>query len=279
MKNFAFSLKAVAVAMGMMGIAQCASAAVLNNTPSTGNGSFMFFAVDDNNKSWIQGINFTLNDSYLATQQTFNLGFVPAAPEGSSPDPDTGKDVKAFFAGSPNAKWGVIAGDSGTSQGEFTEYRMAYSMATDTTADGIIGGGTGFNQFAVRTAAESFQVWLNRIDDGNRTTNAPLISRNVGDVFNIYADGAIGLDMYSLGQFYAGDLVNGSEFTNWIFDNGFDVVEGYENSSFAPKSNWRLNLDTNQLVYAPAAAPVPVPAALWLLGSALIGVTGIRRRA
>jgi len=261
MKNFAFSLKAVAVAMGMMGIAQCASAAVLNNTPSTGNGSFMFFAVDDNNNSWIQGINFTLDQSYLTTAQTFNLG-----------------NVSSFITG-PNAKWGVIAGDSWTSQGEFTEYRMAYSMATDTTADGIIGGGTGFNQFAVRFAAEAFQVWLNRIDDGNRTTNAPLSSSNVGDVFNIYADGAIGLDMYSLGQFYAGDLVNGSELTNWIFDTGFDVVEGYENSSFAPKSNWRLNLDTNQLVYAPAAAPVPVPAALWLLGSALIGVTGIRRRA
>ncbi len=262
MKNFALSLKALAVATGMMGIAQCASAAVLNTTPSTGNGSFMFFAVDDTNKSWSQGINFTLNDSYFTTEQTFNLG-----------------NVSSFFTGSVNAKWGVIAGDSGTSQGEFTEYRMAYSMATDTTADGILQGGTGFNQFAVRTAAESFQVWLNRIDDGTRTTNAPLTSTNVGDVFNIYNDGAIGLDMYALGQFYATDLVNGSELTNWIFDNGSDVLEGYDNSAFGPQSNWRLNLDTNQLVYAPAAAPVPVPAALWLLGSALIGVAGIRRRA
>jgi len=262
MKNFAFSLKAVAVAMGMMGIAQCASAAILNNTPSTGNGSFMFFAVDDTNKSWIQGINFTLNDSYLTTEQTFNLG-----------------NVSQFFAGAVNGKWGVIAGDSGTSQGEFMEYRMAYSMATDSTVNGIVQGGTGYNQFAVRTAAESFQVWLNRSDDGTRVTNAPLTSTNVGDVFNIYNDGAIGLDMYALGQFYAGDLVNGSELTNWIFDNGSVQLEGYEDSSFAPQSNWRLNLDTNQLVYAPAAAPVPVPAALWLLGSALIGVAGIRRRA
>jgi hypothetical protein len=261
MKNFAFSLKAVAVAMGMMGIAQCASAAVLNNTPSTGNGSFMFFAVDDTNKSWLQGINFTLNDSYLTTEQTFNLG-----------------NVSEFFTGAVNGRWGVIAGDSGTSQGEYTEYRMAYSMATDTTADSIRQGGTGYNQFAVRNSAETFQTWLNRIDDGNRVTNAPLISTTASDPYNIYGSG-IGLDMYAQGQFYAGNLVNGAELTNWIFDNGFDVLEVYEDSTFAAQSNWRLNLDTNQLVYAPAAAPVPVPAALWLLGSALIGVAGIRRRA
>jgi hypothetical protein len=247
--------------MGMMGIAQCASAAILNSNPNTGNGSFLFLAVDDTNKSWIQGINFTLDDSYGTAQQTFNLG-----------------DVQSFFAGSTSAKWGVIAGDA-TTLGEYTAYRMAYSMATDTTADGIIQGATGFNQYAVGTAALTFQVWLNRADDGTRVTNDPLTSTNVGDIFNIYNDSAIGLDLNSLGQFYVTDLVNGSELTNWIFDNGPDVVESYENSYFAPQSNWRLNLNSNQLVYAPAAAPVPVPAALWLLGSALIGVTGIRRRA
>jgi hypothetical protein len=260
MKKFAFSLKAVAVAMGMMGIAQCAGAAILTNMPSTGNGSFLFVAADETH-SWIQGINFTLDDSFGTDQQTFNL---------------TG--LQAFFAGSTSAYWGVIAGDA-TNLGEsFNGYRMAFSLATDTTQD-IILSNPGHNQFAVRNSAETLQTWLNRSDDGNRTPGAKLTSTDQNDIFNLYNDDAIGLDISSQGQFYATGLADGSELTNWVFDNGPDALELYDDSFYSMQSNWRLNLSSNQLVYAPAAAPVPVPAALWLLGSALVGVTGIRRRA
>jgi len=261
MKKFAFSLKAVAVAMGMMGIAQCAGAAILTNMPSSGNGSFLFVAVDDTNKSWIQGINFTLEDSVGTAQQTFNL---------------TG--LQAFFAGSTNAVWGVIAADAVNNGESFNGYRMAYSLATDTTQDSILSN-PGHNQFAVRNSAETLQTWLNRSDDGNRTPGVALTSTTDADIYNLYNDDAIGLDISSQGQFYVTGLVDGSELTNWIFDNGPDALELYDDSFYSKQSNWRLNLSSNQLVYAPAAAPVPVPAALWLLGSALVGVTGIRRRA
>jgi len=42
---------------------------------------------------------------------------------------------------------------------------------------------------------------------------------------------------------------------------------------------WSLDLSGNQLSFAaPPPAPVPVPAAVWLLGSALATVAGVRRR-
>jgi len=261
MKNFAFSLKAVAVAMGMMGIAQCASAAILTNEPSSGNGSFLFVAVDDANKSWIQGINFTLDDSVGTTQQSFNL---------------TG--LKAFFAGSTSAVWGVVAGDAAGLGGDFNGYRMAYSLATSNT-ETLVAEGKGTSQQNVANAALKFQGWLGAFG-GGRTPNAPLTSTLETDIYNVgNDDDSIGLNLFLQGPSYATGLVDGSELTNWIFDNGPDEVESYLPSSFAKRSNWRLNLNSDQLVYAPAPAPVPVPAALWLLGSALVGVTGIRRRA
>lgn len=45
---------------------------------------------------------------------------------------------------------------------------------------------------------------------------------------------------------------------------------------------WYIDFDNNWLVYefpgSPVPAPVPVPAAVWLLGSALLGMVGISRR-
>ena len=39
-----------------------------------------------------------------------------------------------------------------------------------------------------------------------------------------------------------------------------------------------LDLATNTLTIGGLSAPVPVPAAIWLLGSAMLGLVGIGRR-
>jgi len=253
-------IKAIAVVMGMMGIAQCASATILGSQPGSGNGSFLFVAADDNYNSWIQGINFTLNDSTGTTEQTFSLG-----------------NVSSFFNGSSNAVWGIIAADATGAGGTYNGYRMAYSLSTTLTAQDIADAGTGSNFASVKSAALTFETWLNSAEDGTRVVNAPLTSTSDADAWNLYNGDAIGRDIAGQGQYFVTDLVDGSEMTNWIFDNGLIDGRFFRESTYTAQSNWRLNLNTNQLVYAPA--PVPVPAALWLLGSALVGVAGVRRRA
>ena len=39
-----------------------------------------------------------------------------------------------------------------------------------------------------------------------------------------------------------------------------------------------MSLTANGLVYTPATGTVPLPAAVWLLGSGLLGLAGVARR-
>jgi amino acid transporter len=175
--------------------------------------------------------------------------------------------------------WGIIAADATGAGGTYNGYRMAYSLSTTLTAQDIADAGTGSNFASVKSAALTFETWLNSGEDGTRVVNAPLTSTSDSDAWNLYNGDAIGRDIAGQGQYFVTDLVDGSEMTNWIFDNGLIDGKFFRESTYTAQSNWRLNLNTNQLVYAPAPAPVPVPAALWLLGSALVGVAGVRRRA
>ena len=71
----------------------------------------------------------------------------------------------------------------------------------------------------------------------------------------------------------------GSQF-GWGADgvDGADVANNFSitGEAGATTANYRINTVTLEL--APAANPVPVPAAAWLFGSALMGLTLVRRR-
>ncbi|MCC6944077.1 MAG: hypothetical protein IT335_05835 [Thermomicrobiales bacterium] len=63
--------------------------------------------------------------------------------------------------------------------------------------------------------------------------------------------------------------------------SGAELQGGLTNDSSAARGVWFIDWDNLWLVYSydgAVAAPVPVPAAVWLLGSALLGMVGISRR-
>jgi hypothetical protein len=63
--------------------------------------------------------------------------------------------------------------------------------------------------------------------------------------------------------------------------SGAELQGGLTDDSSAAKGVWYIDWDNLWLVYSyegTVAAPVPVPAAVWLLGSALLGLVGISRR-
>jgi hypothetical protein len=93
---------------------------------------------------------------------------------------------------------------------------------------------------------------------------------NNGGVASIQSLGSVGQSL----KFYA-------FFAAQPNDGFTELFEGDYSGPLA-NANWAWKLDFNgtnaNLTYSAATAPVPVPAAVWLLGSALIGMVGVSRR-
>lgn len=90
------------------------------------------------------------------------------------------------------------------------------------------------------------------LSDANAMGSNPLYPNARGSQFGWGADGVDGADV----------------------DSSFSLTGGTSVNEFA--TNYRLRSVTLEL--APTVAPVPVPAAAWLFGSALLGLVGLGRK-
>lgn len=264
--KFSLKLKSVAAAIGLLAIAQSANAALLVNDPNTGNSDFVFFAIADifdgtNNGSagYAVTLNKRLDDiTNVTPNQVFNLtglsGFIST--------------LNANYTAT-NLQFGVVAADNVkiTGANGYRGFRIATSFATDKTDADIstLSGGVKSSANALQTYAVQTQF-----------STGPVISFDANDDANI--NKVFGGNWQTYGPYAAIDLVDGATVSEWLLSTPISGSPGAPSPTTHVKyGDFQVSLANQTLTYAPAA-PVPVPAALWLLGSALVGVTGIRRR-
>lgn len=243
------------------------------------------------------------------------LSFAPriqgAAPDFGPPRPDP------FSSAIFHLNWGVLAADSNagslmatysainefvTGDGDpFTAPTVSNTQITTAanrlneawTADGTVIGGTNEHELntlpghAGATNGSQLLKQEDRLNDPNDVTsgtiNDPAILAYTNGANNYYM-GTDTLDascvdcaqlnpraeLFELVPMYLFTQSGGTDADATILGDGTEV------------GLWYIDYENNWLVYefpgSPVPAPVPVPAAVWLLGSALLGMVGISRR-
>ncbi len=248
-------LRLMTLALTTLGASYQANAAIVTAAPSTGSSSFLFFAYDGAGQSYLQGLTLTLDGMLAAptTRQSFSLAGLSAQFASSITDP----------------VWGVIAADT-VSPGTFKGYRIITSANTTWTAASFSTTNSG-----TKNSALALANFLNTADDGTAVAGVTLKTSLTTD--QQYAgQSAWSFNWGNNGPANTSTLTDGAQLAAWLLDTA-TATSGVAKPVKTQLSNWQLDLSSNQLVYAPAA--VPVPAAIWMLGSALVALTGIRRRA
>ncbi|MFO1436093.1 MAG: VPLPA-CTERM sorting domain-containing protein [Gammaproteobacteria bacterium] len=241
-------LKALAAAVALLAAGN-ANALVINNLASTGNSQFLFTAYDDTAaKSYVVGLNFDM-DTLLANPtgtQTFSLA-----------------GLSSFFSGITTANWSVTAGDQ-TGTGNFLGRRILTSANTAATSFTTTNSG-------VKNSAIAFDAYVNTTTACTAFT--PCTQATSSDP--AYAgQGAWSFNWGNNGPSNIGTLANGSELAAWLLSTSSQSLAGAATASKLA-GTWKLNLTANTLTYS---AAVPVPAAVWLMGSALTGLVSVGRR-
>lgn len=256
-------LKAVIAAVALSIGAGAASAAIVQ--PSTGDGE-MFLTVWDSvaNVSYTRQLEINLG----AFTGTSNLSFA-----GDSLFAST-------FAGSSasNIMWNVVAGDNtpGSNQNTNGNLRLL-TTSTNTVGSGISLTNAGLN--AASNNTNTFVSALNAMGcdlNPSCATSDPSDAGfgggggwgpsfgNVGNVSN--AGGGFG----SLNFWYL--TGGGGTIATQVSKTRFNALDGVN------PAVWTLGTDGGLMYSVGSVSAVPVPAAVWLFGSGLVGLVGVARR-
>lgn len=237
-----------------------------NSNVSVGNGEALFEAFDD-----------TLGVSYV-----LDLGVrYDALVSGAAFNGQHFTVDLSVFSGSTagNVSWQIVAGSgdkrngSGSTAGtnNFSKYGFLMTVASDAVlADYTNAHTTGIIANYLTTLNSTVNITGDSADatsvNNAVTESAAFGSKFVGGTTTSSFGSGLALDTY-------GDIA-GETMNMWRL--GFGATSGAKQSNILAGT---VNLTGNTLTLNSTAAPtVPVPAAIWLLGSALTGLGGIARR-
>ncbi|HEY4366979.1 MAG TPA: VPLPA-CTERM sorting domain-containing protein [Steroidobacteraceae bacterium] len=262
------SVVAIVLAGAAAFTAVSASADVI--APSTGNGELTLFVRDlTTGNVYARGLEVTLDD--IAPQSVTGGAYSgPTSVGFTLPTITHDANMTAFLATTAGhqVQWGVLGADMVGGNQAGTPKRVAFTTNDDILGNNIIPGnlqvagaaGTigslidGINQNLPDAAGSS----LSGVDNiGGQWGNPGTLGDGADHVFAINDNNAA--DIGSAQAFYLATSTTGGN--------------GVQGRLFQTAS---LQLDANGDLHA--VAPVPLPAALWLFGSGLVGLAGIGRR-
>lgn len=253
-------LKLIAAA-AMFAVAGQASASIANG--ASGNGE-LFLSVYDTSTltSYTRDLGITMND-FIANGNTTNQSFAADALLTST-----------FNLGSSSVKWNVAALDtigSGAGGQRYLSTSNTSLTTIKTTTNSAMTGGMFF--------VDNYVNAVNGSIDTNTAVNSSYVNTSANGA--AYFDTGFKKDWLGNAKFDSTALVGqslGFFYMTPSSTSGLGKISATQFAGTAGNAAWNLasNGNLNYSVAAPAA--VPVPAALWLLGSGLIGMVGVARR-
>jgi hypothetical protein len=207
-----------------------------------------------------------------------------------------GSSVEGYIGDTGVSVDGVV---HGTQLGNFTDgnlasfLNLAASPSGSTVLWSVVGGGgtaagapefvSTFTKPYTQTSGASLTSWVGALQESVNAANGliggsatSLATTNVGVTGGIqYSPTALVTDMSNWGG-CPQNFLTGLGASTELFAV---TAAGYNGNQLTSAANeGTVSLTANGLVYTPATGTVPLPAAVWLLGSGLLGLAGVARR-
>jgi hypothetical protein len=257
----------------MIGAALMASSAYADVLlPSTGNGELTLFVRDVSNgtRVYARGLGITINN--VLTESTAGgpftgpvQNFTYTLPASIGPDPT----LTSFLAGGSNYVWTVMAADTDTDFFTAGFERYLTTTPTNLTANpGAIPANGVISAFFA--SSNNMMADLNNImPDASGSSTA--VDGQWGQTGQIYSNGG---DWFGAG-FNNQNALGAAANLYVLANSGDDSLQ--ISRAFQAVAGLRLLAD-GTLESVGGGAPVPLPAGIWLLGSALASLAGVARR-
>jgi hypothetical protein len=248
-------------------VAGVANAATITNTPKTAGGSDLILFVTDTttNKFFTQDLSNPL-DSIYSKAQVISDGVLSSPGHFSTPTSISGNDAAlASFLGTTAAgdtvMWSIMASDNTSTTG----VTLGAQRGLITSTIDLSGTGTTFNNQNVSTLSGHLNTLVNQVNSTYANGNT---SSSVG----------------------WGDALNGKNapisYVSTLLGNGATIGSSQQMYMFATNgagASSTSNVYLGGTVTIDAAgnisvSNVPLPAAVWLFGSGLLGLIGVGRR-